>query len=40
MVFIDEIDAIGSRNQGERAIGDGGGGGSSEENRTINQLLA
>ncbi|ESS66303.1 ATP-dependent zinc metallopeptidase [Trypanosoma cruzi Dm28c] len=37
VVFIDEIDAIGSRNQGGRSMG---GGGSSEENRTINQLLA
>lgn len=37
VVFIDEIDAIGSRNQGGRTMG---GGGSSEENRTINQLLA
>ncbi|AIO01045.1 ATP-dependent zinc metallopeptidase, putative [Leishmania panamensis] len=36
VVFIDEIDAIGSRNQGGRSMG----GGSSEENRTINQLLA
>ena len=35
VVFIDEIDAIGSR-QGGRGMG----GGSSEENRTINQLLA
>ncbi|CAD2216284.1 ATP-dependent zinc metallopeptidase [Angomonas deanei] len=39
VIFIDEIDAIGSRNQGGRSMG-GGGGGSSEENRTINQLLA
>lgn len=39
VVFIDEIDAIGSRNSGGRTMG-GGGGGSSEENRTINQLLA
>ncbi|KEG15377.1 putative ATP-dependent zinc metallopeptidase, putative,metallo-peptidase, clan MA(E), family M41 [Trypanosoma grayi] len=37
VVFIDEIDAIGSRNQGGRSMG---GGGSSEENRTVNQLLA
>ncbi|CCW62800.1 unnamed protein product [Phytomonas sp. EM1] len=37
VVFIDEIDAIGSRNQGGRSMGSGG---SSEENRTINQLLA
>jgi AFG3 family protein len=36
VVFIDEIDAIGSRNAGRSM----GGGGSSEENRTINQLLA
>ncbi|CUG86027.1 ATP-dependent zinc metallopeptidase, putative [Bodo saltans] len=36
VVFIDEIDAIGSRNSGRQM----GGGGSSEENRTINQLLA
>jgi AFG3 family protein len=35
VVFIDEIDAIGSRNSGRSM-----GGGSSEENRTINQLLA
>lgn len=35
VVFIDEIDAIGSRNGGRSM-----GGGSSEENRTINQLLA
>lgn len=35
VVFIDEIDAIGSRNSGRTM-----GGGSSEENRTINQLLA
>jgi len=34
VVFIDEIDAIGSRSQGRSM-----GGGSSEENRTINQLL-
>ncbi|CCW70633.1 unnamed protein product [Phytomonas sp. Hart1] len=37
VVFIDEIDAIGSRSQGNRSMGGGGG---SEENRTINQLLA
>nr|CCC95985.1 unnamed protein product [Trypanosoma congolense IL3000] len=36
IVFIDEIDAIGSRSQAGRSMG----GGSSEENRTINQLLA
>ncbi|SCU67794.1 Metalloprotease M41 FtsH, putative [Trypanosoma equiperdum] len=36
IVFIDEIDAIGSRNQSGRSMGGGG----SEENRTINQLLA
>ncbi|KAG8345444.1 putative ATPase family protein [Trypanosoma vivax] len=36
IVFIDELDAIGSRNQGGKSMG----GGSSEENRTINQLLA
>jgi AFG3 family protein len=35
VVFIDEIDAIGTRNSGRSM-----GGGSSEENRTINQLLA
>lgn len=35
VVFIDEIDAIGSRNGGRTM-----GGGNSEENRTINQLLA
>jgi ATP-dependent metalloprotease FtsH len=35
IVFIDELDAIGSRSGGER-----GGSISSEENRTINQLLA
>jgi ATP-dependent metalloprotease FtsH len=35
IVFIDEIDAIGSRGGGK-----GGGSVSSEENRTINQLLA
>ena len=35
VVFIDEIDAIGSRGGGRSM-----GGGSSEENRTINQLLA
>jgi AFG3 family protein len=35
VVFIDEIDAIGSRNSGRSM-----GGGSSEENRTINQLLS
>ena len=35
VVFIDEIDAIGTRNSGKSM-----GGGSSEENRTINQLLA
>eukprot|EP00758_Cryptobia_borreli_P003389 Tbor_TRINITY_DN3716_c0_g1::TRINITY_DN3716_c0_g1_i1::g.2340::m.2340 len=35
VVFIDEIDAIGSRSGGRTM-----GGGSSEENRTINQLLA
>eukprot|EP00760_Papus_ankaliazontas_P034692 PhM_4_TR739/c0_g1_i1/m.100031/K08956/AFG3; AFG3 family protein len=39
VIFVDEIDAIGSRN---KRGGGGGGGGSmnSEENRTINQLLA
>eukprot|EP00760_Papus_ankaliazontas_P022353 PhM_4_TR18841/c0_g1_i1/m.70313/K08956/AFG3; AFG3 family protein len=37
IVFIDEIDAIGSRNQKQAG---GGGGAVSEENRTINQLLA
>ena len=35
IVFVDEIDAIGSRGGGSR-----GGSVSSEENRTINQLLA
>ena len=38
VVFIDEIDAIGSRGNGRGMSG--GGGGSSEENSTINQLLA
>jgi ATP-dependent metalloprotease FtsH len=37
IVFIDEIDAIGARS-GQK--GQGGGSISSEENRTINQLLA
>eukprot|EP00796_Vickermania_ingenoplastis_P013277 gene13277-9119_t len=37
VVFIDEIDALGSRNQGGASMGGGGG---SEDNRTINQLLS
>lgn len=36
VVFIDEIDALGSRNQGGPSMGGGG----SEDNRTINQLLS
>lgn len=39
VVFIDEIDALGSRNQAGASMG-GGGGGGSEDNRTINQLLS
>lgn len=36
VVFIDEIDALGSRNQSGPSMGGGG----SEDNRTINQLLS
>lgn len=36
VIFIDEIDALGSRNQGGPSMGGGG----SEDNRTINQLLS
>jgi AFG3 family protein len=35
VIFLDEVDAIGSRSNGQ-----GAGGVSSEENRTVNQLLA
>ena len=39
VIFIDEIDAVGSRG-GNQQGGGGGGGSSGEENRTVNQLLA
>lgn len=37
VIFIDEIDAVGARNAGKDATS---GGVSSEENRTVNQILA
>jgi AFG3 family protein len=37
VIFIDEIDAVGSRNGGKDASSSGS---SSEENRTVNQILA
>ena len=40
ILFIDEIDSVGSSRAGSGGGGGGGGGGSSEHNQTINSILA